>query len=76
VSPNLIVANCYTQFCPGKDARIDSIESALRAVHRQFGDEVEYRSPKIGCGIGGLTWEAVRPVFVAENFQNLQIFYK
>lgn len=68
VSLDLWVANCYTQRNYGKDgkryANLKAIENCLLIVakHAYALQEAIYM-PKIGCGLGGLDWEAdVKPI--------------
>jgi O-acetyl-ADP-ribose deacetylase (regulator of RNase III) len=66
---DFIVLNIASQDKPGKHARLDWLESgledALEQLARAFDDVEVIALPRIGCGIGGLDWEDVRPVLVA-----------
>lgn len=59
---NLFVANCYTQvfygYGGGRYASLEAVESSLRYVYR-WADiyDVPVYMPKIGCGLGGLSWD-------------------
>ena len=59
---SLFVANCFTQFNYGRDgkkyANADAIKEALNRVY-SWADEfrLDVHIPKIGCGLGGLSWE-------------------
>lgn len=60
--PQLIVANCFTQLNFGSDglvyADIDAITHALdRVFHMASMYSLPVYMPKIGCGLGGLSWE-------------------
>lgn len=66
LNQNLYVVNCYTQHSLGADARLDCIETCLCSFGRYGGPRLDYadiRLPKIGCGIGGLKWKNVEPIF-------------
>lgn len=57
-----VVYNMATQFWPGANAKIEYIRSSLELV---LEDALTYNIsevgiPRIGAGIGGLTWESVR----------------
>jgi O-acetyl-ADP-ribose deacetylase (regulator of RNase III) len=57
--------NMATQDRPGASARLDWVrEATLQSLHfcreRSFS---RLAIPRLGCGIGGLTWEQVEPVF-------------
>jgi O-acetyl-ADP-ribose deacetylase (regulator of RNase III) len=80
--PGLIVANCYTQESYGRDgkryASLDAIEKALSKVF-DYADMYDWWvfMPRIGCGLGGLDWEAeVGPAInhLMENHENLRIY--
>jgi O-acetyl-ADP-ribose deacetylase (regulator of RNase III) len=63
-----IVANLATQQFYGRDrpyARVEWIEWALRDLVQQCKelDIVEFALPKLGCNLGGLTWDQVEPVY-------------
>ena len=69
----IIVFNCFTQLNYGKDgqryASVPAIRLALAKVfaHAEIFEQ-EINSPKIGCGLGGLSWENdVLPIFEELN---------
>lgn len=64
LNQNLYVVNCYTQYSPGADAKLEYVNLCL-ANFVKFGrlNEADIRLPKIGCGIGGLKWIKVEPIF-------------
>lgn len=74
VGPPFYVVNMATQSMPGPDARIFHIEGAASAaalVAEAF-DWGRIAIPRIGCGIGGLTWDEVRPVLEATEGNGFQ----
>lgn len=59
-----IGANLYTQFAPGKDARVSMIKNSIWEFCSFLGDRDPSRHytfgiPAIGCGIGGLDLSTV-----------------
>jgi O-acetyl-ADP-ribose deacetylase (regulator of RNase III) len=66
VTDDLYIANCFTQYHLGPDARASCIKSALEdtlAFATENGIK-EVHSVQIGCGIGGLSWEhEVREIY-------------
>ena len=62
VAPGLWVMNCFTQLYYGRDGRryadVNAIDTALNHSFRFMGyNGVTAHLPKIGCGLGGLSWE-------------------
>ena len=58
------VYNAASQDRPGRNARLEWLESSLAAAFTN-ADALGYdriAMPLIGCGIGGLNWSDVRPV--------------
>lgn len=58
----LIIVNCFTQNYYGRDnkryADINAISTSLsQAVKLAVGLGLPFYMPKIGCGLGGLSWE-------------------
>ncbi len=75
VEPKLWVINCFTQEMYGYDGKVyaspSAIEACILAVQtfaKMKGIEKIY-SPKIGCGLGGLSWNAT----VSRLFRNTNI---
>lgn len=65
---NLYVANCYTQIFYGKGGRFASPEAIKTSLCRvyEWADyyDLPIYLPKIGAGLGGLSWETeVLPIF-------------
>jgi len=59
--PTFLVINAYTQYQPGKDARLNAIITVFDKLNYEFkGNTVGI--PLIGCGIGGLSWWRVKRV--------------
>lgn len=59
---DLFVANCFTQEFYGKDgkqyASLEAVESSLRyAIGFCDGAGLPLYLPRIGCGLGGLSWD-------------------
>ena len=61
--------NLFTQIEPGRDARLTALEvSVNRMVDMAIATGVKtIAMPRIGCGIGGLKWEEVKPILVAAS---------
>jgi O-acetyl-ADP-ribose deacetylase (regulator of RNase III) len=59
-----VIYNLATQTYPGPDASIIAIENSVKVALRncEFRGVTALGVPHIGCGIGGLEWEDVRPV--------------
>lgn len=62
------VANMFTQIKPGRHARINYIQGALRETidfaHKNGIKTIAM--PAIGCGYGGLRWDAALPAIQKE----------
>lgn len=61
------IINLYTQDLPGPNASLEAIRLSLRLVV----DDILFKNdliglPLIGCGIGGLKWEDVKPIIQEE----------
>lgn len=61
IDENLQVVNCYTQEYYGRDgqryADLDAIGSCLyKVISLAYIQEMPIYMPKIGCGLGGLSW--------------------
>ena len=61
------VYSLITQLHPGPCASIEAIETsllgALRLERAITENKAELAIPRIGCGLGGLSWAKVQPVF-------------
>lgn len=73
ITHDLYIANCYTQVNYGYDgiqyACKDAIKQCLTSCY-EFAkwQNMELNSVKIGCGLGGLSWEdEVHPIFISLN---------
>lgn len=83
IEPGLYIMNGWTQLYYGKDpgvkyASTKAINSVIEyAIAFADGMNLPLYMPKIGCGLGGLNWEAdVKPIVEkwAETFSDVQIF--
>ena len=68
-APDAWVYNLATQDRPGPDATLSAVyASAVRAlVDARLRGIPRIGMPRIGCGIGGLTWEDVRSQLLAAS---------
>jgi len=62
VSSELYIANAFTQIRFG-DARPEAIKSVLKTVSDAFPAPVELRAVRVGCGLGGLEWDDIKPIY-------------
>lgn len=61
------IFNLYTQVKPGTNADLMYIRMALRLLNIYYLNDAEILGlPLVGCGIGGLTWEEVKPIYLEE----------
>lgn len=58
--------NLFTQVEPGADARLDALEKSLEFMTEEAAilGVKDIAMPRIGCGIGGLEWDDVRPIML------------
>lgn len=61
----MYIFNMITQIEPGRNADLDLIEKALQhTVNLAIANRIDRVAvPQIGCGIGGLRWHQVSPLF-------------
>ncbi|MBX3285811.1 MAG: macro domain-containing protein [Acidimicrobiales bacterium] len=64
-----VIYNLASQVQPGRDARLDAVESAVAAalVDCDERDAPTLALPQIGAGIGGLDWVEVRERLAAAS---------
>ena len=81
INDKLYVANCYTQEYYGRNgkfASVDAVQDSLRTVVSWANVlKLSIYMPRIGCGLGGLTWEAdVEPIVrkIGNTFNNVDIY--
>lgn len=70
----LYIANCFTQETYGRSgvhATLDAIEKCFDFLTTEY-DMLPIYAPKIGCGLGGLQWREVLPLFKAYNVGLIQ----
>lgn len=80
ITPVLFVANCYTQDTFGRDnkpyANLDAIRTSLGEVFN-FASAMGFPlyMPRIGCGLGGLKWDNVRPIIeeLEQQYQGVEV---
>lgn len=66
--PIILVANCFTQENYGRDSRryadVEAVKRSINtAVQVAIGVGIPFYMPKIGCGLGGLSWETeIEPI--------------
>lgn len=74
----LFVYNLATQFKPGADARLEWIVKSVTQMGRstEMLGRDKVKTVRLGCGIGGLTWDIVKPALEAiESDLILEVYY-
>lgn len=66
-----VIVNMYTQFKGGENFDIDAFTKSMQLVSDNFTNK-KIVMPKVGCGIGGGTWEEIEKV-LNEKFNHLDI---
>lgn len=61
----VLVANMYTQYKPGPDAKYWAIQSCLYKINKDHPGK-RILLPQIGSGIGGLNWDKVERIIKEE----------
>lgn len=63
-TPTLTIYNIASQDLPGRHARLDWLSEGVDATlsHAKGAGYDRVALPRIGCGIGGLNWDDVKPV--------------
>lgn len=71
------IYNLGTQFKPGPDAHIVNIERSVKEMlnYAAFRDEWTIKTVRLGCGIGGLDWNDVKPVLEGMDFPGELLVY-
>lgn len=71
VEPNKWVFNLASQDRPGPNARLDWFEASLRqSFEFAYWSNLEgFAIPRIGAGIGGLTWEDVKAKIIEVAYE-------
>jgi O-acetyl-ADP-ribose deacetylase (regulator of RNase III) len=77
---NRVIANLATQDFPGKDARLYAVEESFEKLCIECNrlNIHSIAGPRIGCGIGGLSWGDVRTILanLADKYNiTLEIYY-
>jgi O-acetyl-ADP-ribose deacetylase (regulator of RNase III) len=74
------VLNIASQQKPGRDARLEWIESgmldAIDQLEQLNFDKIVISMPRIGCGIGGLDWDDVEPLLESINEKKPEVIFE
>lgn len=76
------VANCFTQVFYGRDGKryadVQAVEKCILQVAQSCNQlKLPLYMPKIGCGLGGLSWENdIEPIVksISDAYPNLEIY--
>ena len=83
ISDKLVVANCFTQNSYGSDGKryadLTSIRSCIENAFKYANyNDLVIKTPEIGCGLGGLSWDKeVQPIFeeIEQSYDDVKIQY-
>ena len=83
ITDSLVIANCFTQVSYGNDgvkyADLDTIKRIIPEIFKYAcTNNLSVKTVKIGCGLGGLSWECdVATIFdeAERAFPNVKIYY-
>lgn len=77
LSKRRVIYNLFSQKRPGRDARLEWIQSSVRAMLEDATTRGVTRiaMPRIGAGIGGLAWDDVRRTLdvVSADFPEIEL---
>ena len=79
IDNGIAIYNLGTQFKPGADANMMNIRSSVKDMlnYAAFRDEWDIKTVRLGCGIGGLTWNEVRSELEKiDHPVTLHVYYK
>lgn len=77
IDENLTIVNCYTQYYYGNNGLKYADAKAVESCLQQVGSiahqlQLPFYMPRIGCGLGGLSWED--EVLTIVEFSKMKFF--